>query len=98
MDCAQINSTDLRFATLAITIKYSLSYWEYKLLAEYLGCYTYILPRARSLVILPATKITCAQDVFKQWALSDIIQSSMSRQDQISFASHINYKHLAKLL
>ena len=88
----------MRFAVLAVAIKYSLSYWDYQLLSEYLGCYTYILPAKRTLVILPAITITCSSDVFKQWSLCNLIESAISKQDQIDFASHPNYKHLAKLL
>lgn len=71
----------------AITNK--LSYSDYRVLAEWLECYQYVLPNDRVLKCIPIINITCSLDALKLWLLCDLIQSTMTGTEQIIFSSTI---------
>lgn len=70
---------------VAIT-NHRLPYYQYKLLAEWLDCYEYILPDDRCLAIYPTRKPTCSRDVIRMWQVCDTYES-FTREEQLMFSS-----------
>jgi hypothetical protein len=69
------------------TTKHKLAYHNYKLLAEWLDCYQYVLPNERVLRVTPKIKITCSLDALQVWQLCDLYNSTLKPYEQVLLAS-----------
>lgn len=79
-------STKLKYNLIACTTMYRLSFNDYRLLGEWLGCYDYVLPKDRVLKMYPIIPIKNAQDALAVYLLCDIYQSTMTATEQVVFA------------
>jgi hypothetical protein len=71
-----------------LAIRTGISFNDYRILGEWLECYTYIPPAQRylrighNLIAASNYSQTCALDWFKHWLLCDIIQCTLTEQQQ----------------
>ena len=75
-------------AVAIAAIHSDMNFQDYRLLASWLGCYKYVYPGERKLaagmvgVLICPAEITNATDLFIAWQLADLIQSSLTIQEQ----------------
>lgn len=87
-----LDSSKLRVALAWVAIRDTLPFTDYKLLAEWLDCYEYILPAARQLSPFIAGRLTdnlkvlgikrTSRDLFTAWLLADLIESTLTLKEQ----------------
>lgn len=69
-----------------VALKHNLSFNEYKLLAEWLDCYNYVLPADRALhtafIRYMTPRFYTSTDVFKLWMKANIIESTLTWHKQ----------------
>lgn len=86
----------LHEAVVCKALQSNLSFSEYKLLAEWLECYNYVLPAKRSLeskfVALWVDKDTfnSSLGVYKLWMICNIIESCLPSINQLRILSWMN--------
>jgi hypothetical protein len=77
----------VRNQLLVAVTKHKLTFATYKLLAEWLDCYQYVLPNNRVLRIKPVLAIKAPIDCIKMFNLCDIYYSTLLAHEQLLFAS-----------
>lgn len=81
-------ASQLRCNLVNISIKYQISFQDYRLLGEWLGCYQYVKPADRILLgdiaheLLMHAQVQRAKDVMKVWLLCDLIESTLTLDEQ----------------
>lgn len=89
---------NIQESVLIKVLEYNINYPDYRLLAEWLGCYQYIPADSRKLHIPLVNKliesIQTSTDLFIVWLLSDIIVTSYTEHSQkriLSWIKDSNY-------
>jgi hypothetical protein len=78
-------------------IKNKLPFWHYKLLAEWLDCYQYVLPSDRELKVLPILEIRTPVDCLELHNLTNIILNTMSVDEQVVFSHFIGKSYVSRI-
>ena len=83
---------------MIVAIKQGIPIWHYRMLAEWLGCYSYVLPLERKLKILPHHVIRSPLCARRLSLLLDIIETTMLPEEQVVFSSFIGKNHCERIL
>lgn len=75
-----------------VAIRYKMSRVTYRFLAEWLNCYSYVIPAERELSTFLMRKISypvtvlgtthSSSDWFKIWLLADLIECTLTKKEQ----------------
>lgn len=91
------SAANIRAHLICATTKHRLPYWEYKLLAEWLDCYQYILPARRNLRITPRINIKCSMDALQLWQLCDLYVTTLAPEEQLILALTVGKNYVCAI-
>ena len=77
--------------------KYRLPFWHYKILADWLGCYQYVLPADRKLRIVPKLSIKEPLDALHMYQLCDLYSTTLTPQEQVILAMTIGKDYVCAI-
>lgn len=81
-------AAQVRAHLVVAATKHKLPYWHYKLLAEWLECYQYVLPNQRALRIIPDMRIKVREDAMHIWQLCDLYECTLLPYEQLLLAQN----------
>ena len=79
-------------------INHGIPRWHYRLLAEWLGCYSYVVPLERKLKIVPHFTIRSPLCAMRLSMLLDLIETTMPPEEQVVFSSFIGKNYCERIL
>lgn len=94
---------ELDEAVVFVALKHNLTFNEYKLMAEWLDCYNYVLPLERGLsdkfihclCYYPPRTPT---DIYKTWMKSNIVYTTLTIAKQVKILSWLANLNCRKIL